>query len=40
MKRLMRDTIVFVMAIALVVTSLAFMPSKIEAKTAVTSLEY
>ena len=40
MKRLMKRFIVFVMAIALVVTSLAFMPAKVKAGTAVTSLEY
>ena len=40
MKRLMKRFIVFVMAIALVVTSLAFMPTKAKAGTAVTSLEY
>ena len=40
MKKLMRSTMTFVLAIALVVTSLAFMPAKAKAATAITSMDY
>ena len=40
MKKLMRSTLTFVLAIALVVTSLIFVPAKAEAATAITSMDY